>query len=80
MKSDAGIEIAALDEFFQYPVRIVSIATGNCAATVLTAISKSRQGAQPAAASRRAASGRNDHLSILWREVISQGGGSTDTV
>src|SRR6516225_12484430 len=34
-------------------------------------IRKSRRVAQAATASRRAASGNNDRLSILWREVIS---------
>jgi hypothetical protein len=61
-------------------VRIVFIAAGNCAATVLTAIRKSTQVAQAATASRRAASGSNDRLSIQWREVISLAGGSTATV
>jgi hypothetical protein len=32
--------IAAWDEIFQYPARIVSIAAGNSAATVLTVILK----------------------------------------
>jgi len=52
----------------------------NSAATALTAIRKSRQVTQAATASRRAASGNNDHLSIRWRVVISLGGGSTATV
>jgi hypothetical protein len=72
--------IAAQDEIFQSPVCIVSIAAGNAAATVLAAIRKSRQVAQAATASRRAATGNNDRLSILWREVISLAGGSTAMV
>jgi hypothetical protein len=67
-------------EIFQSPVGIVSIAAGNAAATVLAAIRKSRQVAQAATASRRAATGNNDGLSMLWREVIFPHRGSTATV
>ena len=70
--------IAAWDEIFQWQVRIVSIAAGNSAATVLTAIRKSRQVAQAATASRRAASGNNDRLyprsnATTFSAGISQG-------
>src|SRR5262245_66427371 len=74
MKSAAVPLIAARDEIFQWPAHIVSIAAGNCAAAVLTAIRKSKQVAQAATASRRAASGNNDRLSTPWREVISLAG------
>jgi hypothetical protein len=46
----------------------------------LAAIRKSRQVAQAATASGRAATGNNDCLSILWREVIFPRRGSTATV
>ena len=77
---DTASHVAARDEILKEPLFIVSIMAGNSAVTALAAIRKSRQIALAATASRRAASGNNIYLSILWREVISLAGGSIPTV